>query len=82
MAQQLSLFEEPARELDPDPLFFALLPDEDAAHSIAELLPADPPAGRQVIVAQAQPFRESDWSRPWGSRYQHGLSTGSGNDGK
>jgi 2'-5' RNA ligase len=37
MAQQLSLFEEPARELDPDPLFFALLPDEDATRSIVQL---------------------------------------------
>ena len=38
MPQQLSLFEEPERELNPDPLFFALLPDEDATRSIAELV--------------------------------------------
>jgi RNA 2',3'-cyclic 3'-phosphodiesterase len=37
MPQQLSLFEEPARELNADPLFFALLPDEDATRSIAQL---------------------------------------------
>src|SRR5271155_2086513 len=38
MPEQLSLFEEPARALDPDPLFFALLPDEDAARSIEQLV--------------------------------------------
>lgn len=38
MPQQLSLFEEPARELNPDPLFFALLPDEGAAQDIAQLV--------------------------------------------
>jgi 2'-5' RNA ligase len=38
MSQQLSLFEEPAREIDPDPLFFALLPDEDATRNIAQLV--------------------------------------------
>ena len=37
MPQQLSLFEEPAREINPDPLFFALLPDEDATRSIEQL---------------------------------------------
>jgi 2'-5' RNA ligase len=37
MAQQLSLFEEPARELNPDPLFFALLPDDEATRSIEQL---------------------------------------------
>src|SRR5580698_6570021 len=38
MSQQLSLFEEPAREIDPDPLFFALLPDEEATRNIAQLV--------------------------------------------
>ena len=38
MPQQLSLFEEPARERNPDPLFFALLPDEDATRSIEQLV--------------------------------------------
>jgi len=38
MPRQLSLFEEPARAIDPDPLFFALLPDEEATRRIEELV--------------------------------------------
>jgi RNA 2',3'-cyclic 3'-phosphodiesterase len=38
MPQQMSLFEEPEREPDSDPLFFALLPDADAAARIADLV--------------------------------------------
>ena len=38
MPRQLSLFEEPEREHNPDPLFFALLPDEDAARRIEQLV--------------------------------------------
>ncbi|HTW35374.1 MAG TPA: 2'-5' RNA ligase family protein [Rhizomicrobium sp.] len=38
MPQQLSLFEVPERELNPDPLFFALLPDEDATRHIEQLV--------------------------------------------
>ena len=38
MPQQLPLFEEPKREQQDDPLFFALLPDEEATAQIAQLV--------------------------------------------
>ena len=38
MPQQLSLFEEAAHGADPDPLFFALVPDEEATQRIEDLV--------------------------------------------
>jgi len=38
MPQQLPLFEDPERERQHDPLFFALQPDEEAASQIAQLV--------------------------------------------